>query len=314
MQIAIFGAAGYSGVELLKLLEGHPSLRIAVAASDANAGKPISVMTGLSHRGAPLFMTTAAAREVRCDAALLAVPPEAALELAPALRARGVRVVDLSNAYRARPAEAHYGITSLGSMEAARSASLIANPGCYATCAITAAAPLVGLVDGSIAISAGSGVTGAGRKADEALSLGEMYGEVRAYRVLKHQHVPEIVAALGGQRIVLTTHLLPIARGIFMTLTAALTKPEPGLLQRFRDRYAGDPTVVVQPTAEDVALRRVVGTAQCHVGVATEDRTVVVTAALDNLMKGAASQAVENLNLMLGLPRMAGLEHVARHA
>ncbi len=315
MKTALFGAAGYAGVELAKLLAVHPTLALACAASDANAGRPLAALTGRAHVGDPTFVTTAQARQIAtgCALALLAVPPEAALELAPSLRAAGVRVVDLSNAYRAS-GDAVYGITTLGAH--VREAALVANPGCYATAVITAAAPLVGLVTGDLIVAAGSGVTGAGRKADEALSLGEMFGEVRAYKVLKHQHVPEIEMALGAQ-VVLTTHLLPIARGIFLTLSAKLAAAESSadLVARFRARYAGDPTVVVAATPEEVSIRRVVGTAQVHVGVASDERrTVVVTAALDNLLKGAATQAIENANLMLGLPRLAGLDHLARHA
>lgn len=315
MKTALFGAAGYTGVELAKLLAVHPTLTLACAASDANAGKPVAALTGRGHAGDPVFVTTAHAREAAlgCAMALLAVPPEAALALVPPLRAAGVRVVDLSNAYRAS-SDAVYGITTLGAP--VREAAVVANPGCYATAVITAAAPLVGLVTGDFIVAAGSGVTGAGRKADEALSLGEMYGEVRAYKVLKHQHVPEIEMALGAA-VVLTTHLLPIARGIFLTLTAKLAAPatSAALTARFRARYEGDATVVVAPTPEDVSIRRVVGTATVHVGVASDERgTVVVTAALDNLLKGAATQAIENVNLMLGLPRLAGLDHLARHA
>jgi N-acetyl-gamma-glutamyl-phosphate reductase len=154
------------------------------------------------------------------------------------------------------------------------------------------------------------------------MSLGEMYGEVRAYKVLRHQHVPEIEAALArvaGRAcpVVLTTHLLPVARGIFATLTARLARPASSeeLAALYRDDYAGDPTVSIAPTPEEVSLRRVVGTNACRIGVASDGRGIaVVTAALDNLLKGAAGQAVENLNTMLDLPRTAGLDHLARHA
>jgi N-acetyl-gamma-glutamyl-phosphate reductase len=194
---------------------------------------------------------------------------------------------------------------------------------------ITALAPLVrhALVEPAIAVAAGSGVTGAGRTADEAMSLGEMYGEVRAYKVLRHQHVPEIEMALGRvarepaarPRVALTTHLLPIARGIFATVTARLrvAMSTEALVERYRADYAGDGSVAVAATAEQVSLRRVVGTNTCAIGVASEGAAggfVIVTAALDNLLKGAAGQAVENCNLMLGLDRMAGLGHLARHA
>jgi N-acetyl-gamma-glutamyl-phosphate reductase len=322
--VAILGAAGYAGLELVKLLAVHPSVRIACAASDARAGTPVDALTGT--RTGAAFATTREAQAAEVDVALLATPPEAARELAPPLVARGVRVIDLSNAHRA-DSRAAYGLASLFGGEVA-GAALVANPGCYATAVITALAPLVrhALVEPAIAVAAGSGVTGAGRTADEAMSLGEMYGEVRAYKVLRHQHVPEIEAALGRvapapgarPRIAMTTHLLPIARGIFVTVTARLRAPmsTEALIERYRADYAGDPTVAIAPTAEHVSLRRVVGTNLCAVGVASQGTAggfVVITAALDNLLKGAAGQAVENLNAMLGLDRLTGLAHLARH-
>jgi N-acetyl-gamma-glutamyl-phosphate reductase len=322
--VAVFGAAGYAGLELVKLLAGHPAVRLACAASDARAGTPIDDMAGT--RTQAMFVTTQAALATPAEVAMLATPPEPATELTPRLLAAGTRVVDLSNAHRADP-RAVYGLTSLFGADVG-GAALVANPGCYATAVITALAPVVRheLVERDIAIAAGSGVTGAGRTGDEAMSLGEMYGEVRAYKVLRHQHVPEIEAALGRlapspgarPRIALTTHLLPIARGIFVTVTARLraaTSTE-ALLEHYRADYAGDPTVAIAPTAEQVSLRRVVGTNLCAVGVASQGTAggfVVITAALDNLMKGAAGQAVENLNAMLGLDRLTGLAHLARH-
>lgn len=329
VEVALFGAAGYTGLELVKLLSRHPRVRLACAASDAHAGRPTEELTGQPGALAFTSTTEAGAIAARCGVALLAVPPEPARELALALRAAGARVIDLSHAHRGAVG-AVYGLTSLFAGEIA-DAALVANPGCYATAVITAAAPLVrhGLLGGELIGSAGSGVTGAGRTADEAMSLGEMYGEVRAYKVLRHQHVPEIEAALarvaGGAaaaadarpRVVLTTHLLPVARGIFATLTARLARPRSSaeLTALYREAYAGDPTVSIAPVPEEVSLRRVVGTNTCRIGLASDERgIVVITAALDNLLKGAAGQAVENLNTMLGLPRTTGLEHLARHA
>jgi N-acetyl-gamma-glutamyl-phosphate reductase len=230
-------------------------------------------------------------------------------------------------------ASATYGLPELN-RAAIKAAQLVANPGCYATAVITALAPVVRheLVERDIAVAAGSGVTGAGRTSDEAMSLGEMYGEVRAYKVLRHQHVPEIEAALARvmpasvpsvagnrPRIALTTHLLPVARGIFATVTARLRTAisAEALAERYRAEYANDRSVLIAPSAEKVSLRRVVGTNQCAIGVASEGAAggfVVITAALDNLLKGAAGQAIENMNLMLGLERMTGLGHLARHA
>jgi N-acetyl-gamma-glutamyl-phosphate reductase len=323
--VAVFGAAGYAGLELVKLLAAHPEAKLVCGASDMRAGTSIDEMTGT--RTNLVFVSTPDALRIKADVALLATPPEAAAELTPKLLASGTRVIDLSNAHRA-DARAVYGLASLFGADVA-GAVLVANPGCYATAVITALAPLVrhALVERDIAVSAGSGVTGAGRKADEAMSLGEMYGEVRAYKVLKHQHVPEIEMALGRvspaqaakPRIALTTHLLPIARGIFATVTARLRAAisAEALAERYRAEYANDRSVTIVASAEHVSLRRVVGTNTCAVGVASEGTVggfVVVTAALDNLLKGAAGQAIENLNLMLGLDRAAGLTHLARHA
>lgn len=320
-RVALFGAAGYTGLELAKLLPLHPQLAFACAASDTHAGKPVASLAG---GGATLsFVTTQQALEAPADIALLAVPHDAAPALAAQLRDRGTRVVDLSNAHRAS-AEAVYGLTSWFSADVAAS-PLVANPGCYATCVITALAPLVrhGLVERDLIVAAGSGVTGAGKSKDEALSLGELHDNVRAYKVLRHQHVPEIEMALGriagaasvAPRVILTTHLLPIARGIFATCTVRLHAPRSSeeLVQTLREAYAGDPTVRVFDAPEDVSLRKVVGTNETHVGVAASGDVAVVTASIDNLLKGAAGQAIENVNVMLGLPRMTGLMHLARH-
>lgn len=321
-QVALFGAGGYSGQELIKLLAAHPSARLIAAASDSLAGTRLAAQTRIDD-GGMVYSRLEQVLALRPDAALLAVPPEAATEIAPVMRAAGAKVIDLSNAYRARPADASYGLTSLFADDIV-GASLVANPGCYATCVITAMAPLVrhGLIERDILVAAGSGVTGAGKQAAEAMSLGEMHANVRAYKVLKHQHTPEIEMALGRvaadgapPRVVLTTHLLPVARGIFATLNVRLRSPisSADLTAKLRSDYAGDPTVVVVDTPEDVSLRHVVGTNQTHVGIAAKDDICVVTAALDNLIKGAAGQAVENMNLVLGAPRMAGLAHLGRH-
>lgn len=315
-RVSVLGAAGYSGLELLKLLAAHPAVTVVAAASDSNAGKPVHALTG-GPVSALSFVKTEEALATPAEVVLMAVPHDPAPALARAARAAGAKVIDLSNAHRATDV---YGLTSLFAGEIA-GASLVANPGCYATCVITAVAPLVrhGLASRDVFVAAGSGVTGAGRQAVEAMSLGEMHDNVRAYKVLKHQHVPEIEMALGklgvAPRVTLTTHLLPIARGIFATITATLTAPVATmeLVELFRRDYHDDPTVTVCETPEDVSLRKVVGTNQTLVGVASKGDIVVVTAALDNLLKGAAGQAVENLNLVLGLPRTTGLTHLARH-
>lgn len=318
-RVSLFGAAGYTGVELAKLLALHPGVTLVAAASDTHAGKPVDALTGGTPTGLA-FVTTEAALATPADVALLAIPPEPAVALAAKLRDRGIKVIDLSNAHRASK-DAVYGLTSLFGPEIA-AAGLVANPGCYATCVITAVAPLVRhqLIERDVIVAAGSGVTGAGKSAEEAMSLGELHDNVRAYKVLRHQHVPEIEMALGAlgerPRVILTTHLLPIARGIFATITVKLRAPlsSSELTERFTADYAGDPSVTIVATPEDVSLRKVVGTNQVMVGVAAAGDICVVTAAIDNLLKGAAGQAVENLNAVLGLPRTTGLTHLARHA
>lgn len=323
--VAVFGAAGYAGLELVKLLAVHPDARLVCAASDARAGQPLDEPSGTRTNLA--FVTTQAALATKADVALLATPPEAAADLTPKLLSAGTRVVDLSHAHRADP-RAVYGLASLFAADVA-GAVLVANPGCYATAVITALAPVIRneLVERDIVVVAGSGVTGAGRSADEAMSLGEMYGEVRAYKVLRHQHVAEIEAALARvapapasrPRIALTTHLLPVARGIFATVTARLRTAisTEALAERYRNEYAHDRSVTIAASAEHVSLRRIVGTNTCALGVASEGIAggfVVIIAALDNLLKGAAGQAIENMNAMLGLERVTGLTHLARHA
>jgi N-acetyl-gamma-glutamyl-phosphate reductase len=213
--------------------------------------------------------------------------------------------------------------------EEAKQARLVANPGCYATAVVCALAPLVrhGIIDpSSIVVSAASGVTGAGRTKDEAHSLGELADDMRAYKVLRHQHVPEIQAALSkvaGEpvRVCLTTHLLPIPRGILATITARPRKgharSSESLTELLRTEYMHDPFISVERVPEDVTLRRVVGTNQCMLGIASDNQEngfIVMTSALDNLLKGAAGQAVENMNLLLGLERTLGLTHLSRHA
>ncbi|CAN5820502.1 N-acetyl-gamma-glutamyl-phosphate reductase [soil metagenome] len=322
-RVSVFGAPGYSGMELVKLLALHPNVELVAAASDRMAGASVAQTTGAPLRGAAAgmrFVSNETARATPADIAMLAVPHEAAPALAEQLRASGMKIIDLSNAHRAT-AGVPYGLTSWFASDST-GATLVANPGCYATCVINAIAPFVkaGWIAGDIVVAAGSGVKGAGKSSDLAMSMGEMNDNVRAYKVLRHQHVPEIEMALGRigggtPRVILTTHLLPLARGIFATLTVRLRDAASSerVTACLRDAYAADETVTVFHTPEQVSLRGVVGTNQTHVGAAASGDVCVITAALDNLLKGAAGQAVENMNLVLGLPRMTGLSHLARH-
>jgi N-acetyl-gamma-glutamyl-phosphate reductase len=295
-RIAIFGANGYAGMELQALLAHHPHVEVALATSEHLTGAAL------------------AERVAGCAVALLAVPAEAARGLASTLHAQGVRVIDLSPAFRF---DWVYGLPELsraGIAEAAR----VANPGCYVTAATLALAPL--LAAGAIArddlvVDAMSGVTGAGRKLDEGYSFVDLHANARAYRVLAHAHEREIARNLsrgagGDVDVTFTAHLVPLARGILATCyarpTAATTAAD--LAALLEDRYRGEPFVRIADSADDVAIAHVAGTNACELGVAASGRRVVVTAAIDNLVKGAAGQAIQAANLRLGFAETAGLE------
>jgi N-acetyl-gamma-glutamyl-phosphate reductase len=337
-RIAVIGASGYTGVELTRLLAAHPHVELAVASSDRWVGERVEARTGAP--GAVRYLSLEAALEAAvdpetgCEVVMLATPADASHELVPRLLAQGRRVIDLSGAYRLRDAAfyaSHYGLShahtglldeavyGLPELFRARvgAARLVANPGCYATAIQLALAPLLGLLDGGsrIIVDAMSGVTGAGRKASEEFSFTEIAGDLRAYRVLRHQHEPEIeqsLAAVCGRSVDITfvPHLLPVSRGILATCHAQLA---PGITRddvnaAYERAYSGEAFVALAPGAEQVALHDVVGTNRCRIGCAVGARgELVAIAAIDNLVKGAAGQAVQNLNLMLGLDERAGL-------
>jgi N-acetyl-gamma-glutamyl-phosphate reductase len=336
--VAVFGASGYSGLELTKIFAGHPAVNLSVASSDRWQGQrvrdhlPLPGPTGEVRYRPPDAALDAAAS---CQVAFLATPAETSAALVPKLLDRGVkRVIDLSGAFRladaalypkfygfAHPApalleEAVYGLPELFRHSIGK-ARLIANPGCYPTVSALALAPLLAgkLCEASVVVDAKSGVTGAGRKATEDLSFSEVAEDFRAYRVGKHQHAPEIAQSLlrvAGDRVELTftAHLLPVRRGILATCYARLTPDtDPDSVEKaLADFYRNEPFVRhVGPEA--VTLKAVVGTNNCQVGamVDAESRMIRVFASIDNLVKGAAGQAVQNMNLALGLNESLGL-------
>jgi N-acetyl-gamma-glutamyl-phosphate reductase len=327
MEVLVFGASGYSGQELVRILARHPNARIAAATSDREAGRPIDVAPelGLSH----VRHDDASAMASRDHVAFLATPAETSAELAPRLLDRGARVVDLSGAFRLsdpaayrewygfvhpKPellAEAHYGIPELFAMPP--TTRLVANPGCYATASILAVAPLLDLTEGPVIIDGKSGTTGAGKKAEEAMLFAEVAENLRAYRVGKHQHTPEIEEALSIRagrevKVSFTAHLVPMRRGILVTayLRAkpnVATRDALGALER---AYAGTMVRVVDRPPE---TQRVLNTNGTEVGAHLDARTSTLIAfgAIDNLVRGAAGQAVQNMNAMIGLPIETGL-------
>lgn len=341
-EVGVVGASGYSGIELCRLLAQHPDVTLRFAASERWEGDTLRARTGVGGSvGALRYQAVERAleRAEECAVVLLATPTEVSLRLVPELLEANVRVVDLSGAFRLKSAaayppaygfahpspallaEAVYGLPELGRRGLAE-ARLVANPGCFPTAAALAVAPLLAaglLAPEAVVVDAASGVTGAGRQATEPYSFAEVDEDMRAYRVLRHQHLPEIAQTLAQAAgrptaFTFTPHLLPLRRGILSTASARLlpgVAPE-RLLGALQKAYAREPFLEVVGTPEEVTLRSVVGTPRARVGVACapegfDPGRVVVISALDNLLKGAASQAVQNLNAMLGLPEARGL-------
>ncbi|HET9553156.1 MAG TPA: N-acetyl-gamma-glutamyl-phosphate reductase [Anaeromyxobacteraceae bacterium] len=335
--VAVVGASGYSGLELTRILSRHPRVRLAAVTSDRWAGEKVGARLPLDGEvGALGYGPLAGSEAVDAELAFLATPAEVSLELAPKLLARGVKVVDLSGAFRlldpaAYPpwygfehtavpllAEARYGLPELARDRLA-GARLVTNPGCYATAIALALSPLLraGLASAEgVAVTGLSGVSGAGRKASEDYGFCEVDEDLRAYRLGKHQHVPEIeqtVARYAGAcgPISFTPVLVPLRRGI---LASCVLRVKPGasaadLQAALAAAYAGEPFVKVLP-ADKVQVKDVVRTNRCHVGVALDARAgvAVVTSAIDNLVKGAAGQAVQAMNAALGWPETAALD------
>jgi N-acetyl-gamma-glutamyl-phosphate reductase len=337
LSVGVVGASGYSGMELVRLLARHPQVSLAFATSDRWVGQTLSARLGIGgEAGSSAFVgnEAALAAAAKVDVVLLATPAETSLELGPKLLAAGARVIDLAGSFRLRDAsqyprfynfthgapallaDAVYGLPELF-RESIPRARLVANPGCYPTAAALSVAPLfrAGLVEAdTLVINAASGISGAGRKATEDYGFMEVDGDFRAYKVLKHQHLPEIEQTLGrvadqAVSLVFTPHLLPVKRGILSTAVATL---KPGVTaasvsSAFADAYGKEPLVKLLASPEAVRLAEVVNTPRCHLGVAVEGRRVVAISAIDNLLKGAASQAVQNMNLMLGHEETVGL-------
>ena len=335
LAVAVAGASGYAGGELLRLIGGHPDLELGLAAAAGNAGAPVTAvhphLTGLGDR---TFEALDPARLAAADLVFLALPHEESAAVAAALPPQ-VPVVDLSASFRLADPGAWaayyrtphagrwcYGLPELpGARDAIQTARRVAAPGCYATAAILALAPLLaaGLADpGDIVIVAASGTSGAGRAPSAALLATEVMGAVSAYQVGgTHRHTPEIEQALGeaaGTRPVVsfTPVLAPMSRGILATCTARLRDPAtPAAVLRdaLATAYAGEPFVHLLPENRWPGTAATLGSNAVHLQAAADGHAgrAVVVAAEDNLGKGAAGQAIQAANLMLGLPETSGL-------
>ncbi|HET7617881.1 MAG TPA: N-acetyl-gamma-glutamyl-phosphate reductase [Vicinamibacterales bacterium] len=335
VRVGVAGATGFAGRELIRLLARHPHVRLTMAMASSAEGRPRRVeqpARGWEGEVVPLAVDALADA---CDVALLAVPDAAAARIVPALVQAGRRVIDLSGAFRLRDpgerarwypetdrasveriapdaAAIAYGLTELH-REQVRGARLIANPGCYPTAALLALQPLVaaGLIDEreDVLIDAKSGISGAGQTPTDRTHFSTCHANVSAYGLFAHRHTPEIGQALG-RPVTFVPHLVPLDRGILTTIYARVQPGtlEAGIARTLSAAYDAAPFVRLGgdtlPEIRDVAH-----TNFCDIGWRFDppSRRVVIISCLDNLLKGAAGQAVQNLNVMLGFDERSGL-------
>jgi N-acetyl-gamma-glutamyl-phosphate reductase len=339
MNVAIVGSSGYTGGELMRILLSHSRVVVTAITSEKSAGKPITAifphLGGLTALVCEPLDPEAIAK--KADFVFLALPHVTAQVAAFRFHALGKKVVDLSADYRlADPAvyetwyeHAHqypellktavYGLPELH-RERIKKASLIANPGCYPTSAILGLAPLIkkGMVElRGLIIDSKSGVSGAGRSPALAYHFPEVNEGFMAYKVGTHRHTPEIeqeLSALAGKPITLTftPHLVPLNRGILSTIYAGLSSPldTAQVHSLYREFYRDEPFVRMLPAGQFPNVRNVRGSNFCDIGVSVDPRThgLVVVTAIDNLVKGAAGQAIQNMNLMMGFDETEGLK------
>ncbi|TDF93477.1 N-acetyl-gamma-glutamyl-phosphate reductase [Paenibacillus piri] len=338
LRAAIIGSTGYGGVELIRLLLTHPHVEITSVISSSSAGTPIA--DGYPHLNQIMtdLLDGIDVDQIRqkADVVFIAAPHGVAVELAPKLIDAGLKVIDISGDFRLKSgdvyekwykhkpadpayvAKAVYGLSEVFADEV-RGAELISNPGCFPTATLLGLIPLVnsGWAElSSIIIDSKSGVSGAGR----GLSLSSHYSEINenflAYKVNKHQHTPEIeqtLSRVAGEDVTVTftTHLVPMTRGILSTMYVTLKEKhtEDEILELFRQYYEGRRFVRIRPKGKYPATKEVWGSNYCDIGVSLDERTgrLTVISVIDNVVKGAAGQAVQNLNLMMGWDEGAGL-------
>lgn len=339
---SIIGANGYTGLELINILSLHPHVTLNKLVSRSNDGASVSALyPSLCGRVDKKFSNDSVDEIARTsDVVFLALPHGESAEMAGQYYDRGVKVIDLSadfryndlalyeNTYKIthpRPdinGKAVYGLCELY-RESIRSANLVANPGCYTTCSIMALYPLLKqkVISGAnIVIDAKSGISGAGRKANLDLLMTEASGNFKAYALTNHRHTSEIEERLSeafGQNIALSfsPHLLPVKRGILSTIYCDIVDIDTDIASVYESFYAKEPFAQVLSEGALPELKNVVGSNNIQIGFIKDRRLnkLIVVSCLDNLIKGASGQAVQNMNLMFGLDETAGLNFVARY-
>ncbi len=317
-RVHVVGAAGYAAAEFMRLAASHPALELGALESASHAGQPVAAHVPALRRSERAFDPpgTLDAHLRPGDTVIFAGGAELARAQAPALVTRGARVIDFSDAFRlaAHAGEAVYGMPERY-RAALRGARLVANPGCYPTASLLALLPLAAFANGLVhlVIDAKSGVTGAGRMPATANLFAEVAGDVRPYALDGHRHEPEIAQELAAAGIsaplVFTPHVVPLVRGMLADCYAIFERDvDPGALYAAYARaYAGNPFVRVNAADRAPSLIGVAGTNDAEIHVSHHGRVVRAICAIDNLGKGAAGQAMQNLNIMLGLPEEMSL-------
>ncbi|WP_062265585.1 N-acetyl-gamma-glutamyl-phosphate reductase [Endozoicomonas arenosclerae] len=340
IKAGIVGGTGYTGAELLRLLAVHPEVEVTVITSRKEAGKPVSELyPGLRGKMDIAYSQPDDDVLATCDLVFFATPNGIAMNSVPKLLAKGVKVVDLAADFRLKSpedwkqwygidhacpdmlAEAVYGLPEMN-RELIKSAQLVANPGCYPTAAQLGLLPLMekGLIDGNVIVDAKSGVSGAGREAKVASLLCEVSESFKAYGVPGHRHLPEIKQGIARMpvgdaqifdgELVFVPHLVPMIRGIHATSYVSVKDHSVDLQALFEQRYKDEPFVDVLPAGSHPETRSVKSCNQCRISVHRPQGgdTVVILSVIDNLVKGAAGQAIQNMNIMCGLDESAGLD------
>ncbi|WOG26736.1 N-acetyl-gamma-glutamyl-phosphate reductase [Endozoicomonas sp. 8E] len=337
IKAGIVGGTGYTGAELLRLLAVHPDIEVTVITSRKEAGKPVSELyPGLRGKMDIVYSQPDDDALATCDIVFFATPNGIAMNSVPKLLDKGVKVVDLAADFRLANAadwrqwygvdhacpelltEAVYGLPEMN-RESIKAAQLVANPGCYPTAAQLGLLPLMenGLVEGDVIIDAKSGVSGAGREAKVASLLCEVSESFKAYGVSGHRHLPEIRQGIGRMReqgyrgeLVFVPHLVPMIRGIHATSYVSVKDHSIDLQALYENKFSHEPFVDVLPAGSHPETRSVKSCNQCRISVHRPQGgdTVVILSVIDNLVKGAAGQAIQNMNIMCGLNEKAGLD------
>ncbi len=323
--VGVYGVTGYAGSELLRIISTHPSFELTFAQSGSASGARLGDIYPLLPAGAGIRVS--AEPEVDgTDVAFLCLPAGESMSVVPKLVSKGIRVIDLGPDYRLKPASlfetvygkkhsdpenlelSTYGVTELN-REKISEAPVVANPGCYPTAALIALSPILDLINGSIIIDAKSGTSGSGKEPTQFNNHSEIGENIRPYNPNKHRHLPEISSHLSAgeeyRDITFIPHLVPIVRGIEETIYLPGTACS-GVISRLNSFYSGSKFVHV---VDDASLNMVQGTNHCLLQVADLGSGTVIFSYIDNLGKGASGQAVQNANIMAGLPEETGLLH-----